>query len=89
MAVKSFGNWGKEDTGHLLKTGVPPAINLSLPKASVKLPSGQQFLSRLKTKESYMKSGHEHRSADTTDIYVALIKNVCFFQSLSTFSLCI
>ena len=66
MAVETFGNWGKEDTGHLLKTGVPRAINLSLPKASVKLPGGQQFLSGLKTKESYIKSGHENESAVTT-----------------------
>ena len=58
---------GQEDTGHLLKTGDPPAINLSLPKASVKLPSGQQFLSGLKRKESYIKSDHEHESAVTTD----------------------
>ena len=68
MAVEYFGNWGKEGTGHLLKTGVPPAINLSLLKASVKLPGGQQFLSGLKTKEKCIKSGCEHESTDTRQI---------------------
>eukprot|EP00731_Ephydatia_muelleri_P018844 Em0011g884a len=36
-------NWGKEDTGYLLKTGILPAINLSLPKASVQLPGGDHL----------------------------------------------
>ena len=79
VAGKSFGNWGKEDTVHLLKTGVPPAINLSLTKASVKLPGGQQFLSGLKTKRTTYKLVMSMKALiPQTNKWPSLTTGMCF-----------